>query len=559
VQFDVLGPMRDRDVDLGRPQHRALVAALLVDVGRVVDVDLLIERMWGAGAGSGTLPSLHACISRIRKAMGPGPDGGPLLVTQPPGYRLAVPNEAVDAARFAALVAAARRLTAEAAVEPARAALDEALGLWRGSPYQDVRSDFLDHERARLEELRIAAVELAAELDLALGRHAELAERLPAVVAEHPLREGLTGSLMTALYRVGRQADALRRYEQTRARLADELGVDPSPELQRLHALVLRQDPALDPPEPRPAPAPAARPTASKATAASEAPAPVAVAERADVMVGRDAELATSLSAVRAGLAGTPTTAAVHGEAGIGKTRLVEEVAARVAADGPVTVAWGRSLDQRDGPAYWPWVQVLVTLAETCGPELVARALDGRGRGAAVLLPAALVPAALPPAEAAAPEVARLRLFDAVTAFLEVVAADRPVLVVLEDLHWSDPETADLTGYVAATLRSGRLALLVTVRDPSEAPEPTGRPAARRARPGPPASRVCVCPGSRSATSPPTPSGGSGWPSTRRSPSGCGGAPTATRSTSPSWCGCSPTSGRRRAGPTARCRPASGR
>ncbi|WP_229075898.1 BTAD domain-containing putative transcriptional regulator [Actinoplanes sp. DH11] len=458
MRFEVLGPFRvfdgDRAVDVGRPQHRAVLAALLIDVGRVVPADVLLDRIWGEDAGAGGTASLYSCVSRLRKRL------GPIIVTQAPGYRLDVAGGAIDAVRFGELVSAARRSIAAGRPEAARDHVTEALSLYRGTPYGGIRADFLAHEVSRLEDQVLTATELAAELDLTLGREAGLVGWLPEVVAAHPLREGIRGTLMTALYRLGRQAEALRLYEEAQRLLADELGVDPGPGLQRLHTLVLRQDPSLDP-VPAPAPTPPAPPATVEPAVESAQP-----RRLRDEMIGRDQELRRCLDALGRAREGAPAGIVIYGEAGIGKTRLAEEVTQSRA--GTSDVAWGRCFDHPGSPAFGPWAQVLATLAERRGAEPVARALQGRGAEAALLLPTDVVPADHPAPFAGAPEVARARLYDAVTSFLETMAAERPVTVVLEDLHWADPESAELTEYVAVTARAAGLALLMTVRTPAE-------------------------------------------------------------------------------------------
>ncbi|WP_180357797.1 BTAD domain-containing putative transcriptional regulator [Streptomyces sp. NP160] len=362
----------------------------------------------------------------------------------------------LDAHRFAALLTRARERFAQDALAEARTDVTAALALWRGEPYADVRAGVVDAEVTRLEALRLTAVELAAELDLALGRHAQVAERLPLDVAEHPLRESLRGSLVLALYRCGEQARALEVYEQGREVLAEELGIDPSPQLQRLHALVLRQDPALDPP-------PAARPTRPTRPARPVGPAAPAAGQERDALVGRSAEIAACGTAWRSAAAGTAGVLALVGEAGIGKTRLAEEVGHQAAADGGL-VAWGRCLDGTGAAPYAAWRQVVRALADA-RPEAVERATSGAGAGASLLLEA-LRTGDEARGPAGSPEAARTALFEGLTALLRVVADSGPLLVVLEDLHWADPETVLLTEHVAAHLVAAPVCLLLTVRDP---------------------------------------------------------------------------------------------
>nr|WP_276612224.1 BTAD domain-containing putative transcriptional regulator [Kineococcus vitellinus] len=468
-------------MDVGAPQQRAVLAVLLAEAGRTVSTSTLVERVWGEDAGTSSATSLQVVISRLRKRLSGA--GTPVIVTSAPGYRLEVAREDVDAHLFTDLFATARQLVARGEVAPARERIGEALALWRGQPYADVRAEVVPDEVARLEGSWLAATELAAELDLALGRHEDVAARLPAVVAAHPLREGLRGALLLALYRCGEQASALELYEQTRALLADELGTDPSPQLQRLHELVLRQDPALRAPtgdgstrRPAPAGGRTAAPGRDVRPAGPGGTPESAPDGAAEAMVGRAEELAHCLQAWRRAAAGTPASTVLVGEAGIGKTRLAQELAHHVQDDGG-QVVWGRCTDGTGAPAYWPWRQVLTALAESREPSAVARAATGRGAAAALLLPG--TPGAgggaavreqghgdAPDVAGMAPEAARTVLFEAVTAFLEQLAGQRPLTVIVEDLHWADPETLQLTEHVATRATAAPLLLVLTVRDP---------------------------------------------------------------------------------------------
>jgi predicted ATPase/DNA-binding SARP family transcriptional activator len=243
MEFGILGPLEVRDgsgpVRVPGAKERALLADLLVHAGRVVAADRLVEDLWGDDPPGNPANTLQGRVSALRRALGPAGPG--VVVTRPPGYVLEAAPEGVDAARF-------QRLVAEAdAAAPTQAArlLEAALGLWRGPALAEFADrPWAQAEAARLEELRLAATEALVELRLA-GGHAGLVGELEALVAAHPLRERLRGQLMVALYRSGRQADALRTYQETRTVLVEELGIDPSPELQRLHQAILVQDPAL--------------------------------------------------------------------------------------------------------------------------------------------------------------------------------------------------------------------------------------------------------------------------------------------------------------------------
>ncbi len=246
MQFRILGPLEivdeGRVVQLRSPKQRALLAILLLNANRPVSSERLIDELWPEEAPESARNTLQVHVSQLRKALGRGKDA---LVTQPPGYVLRVGEEALDLARFERLVAEAR----EAPPEPARAQLGEALELWRGPPLAELEAEpFAQPEIARLEELRTAALEERIDVDLRLGRHARVTGELERLVAEHPLRERLRGQLMVALYRSGRQVEALEAYAAGRRALVEQLGIEPGPELRRLEQAVLAQDPALDVP-----------------------------------------------------------------------------------------------------------------------------------------------------------------------------------------------------------------------------------------------------------------------------------------------------------------------
>lgn len=246
VEYRILGPLeviRDGDsVDLGGRRQRAVLTLLLLDVNRLVSTDLLRDRLWGERPPPTATTSLHNALSHLRKALGDG-----VIETRPPGYVLHVDPESFDLTRFEARVKEARA----AEGERRRALLEAALAEWRGAPLLEASYDaWAGPEIRRLAELRLEVVEERIDADLALGRHAEVVAELEALVAEHPFRERLRGQLMLALYRSGRQADASFAYQQARRTLVDELGVEPGPELRRLHGAIVRQD--VDPVTPLP-------------------------------------------------------------------------------------------------------------------------------------------------------------------------------------------------------------------------------------------------------------------------------------------------------------------
>ena len=237
--------MRDgeRIVELEGAKARALLVLLLLHANEVVPSDRLIDDLWSGSPPSTAANALQVYVSRLRKLL-----GREAVVTRAPGYQLRVEPDRVDALRFARLVEEAREALADGRPDAALAGLEEALALWQGAPLAEfVYEAFAQAPINRLEELRLTALEEGFEARLALGRGADLVADLEALVAEHPLRERLRGQLMLALYRAGRQAEALELYQETRRLLVDELGIEPSPNLQRLETAILRQDPALEP------------------------------------------------------------------------------------------------------------------------------------------------------------------------------------------------------------------------------------------------------------------------------------------------------------------------
>ena len=254
MEFGILGPLHvlagERSVEIPGRRLRTLLAALIVHAGTVVSRDRLLEILWGPEPSEGALATLHSHVSHLREALESGRLGGgrSLVVTQEPGYVLAVdPHESVDAGRFERLVVQGSHALAEESAARAADHLHRALNLWRGEPLAEFTfAPFAQAEIARLEELRLTALEHRFEAELALGRHAEVIGEIRALVAEQPLRERLWGLLMLALYRSARQADSLRAYAELRQVLGEQLGIEPSPELARLEESIVLQKPELD-------------------------------------------------------------------------------------------------------------------------------------------------------------------------------------------------------------------------------------------------------------------------------------------------------------------------
>jgi DNA-binding SARP family transcriptional activator len=518
VRVGVLGPVEVVDgtgrVDVGTRKQRALLAALVLHRRRAVSVDALVDLIWGDDPPSAVLTSLHGYIAGLRRALEPDRAArkpASVLVTVPPGYALRLADDDVDATRFAGVVGEAhRRLAggddrhipaAPAGLSPAELTeladrLDEALRWWRGAAYADLDDvGGVLAERARLAELRLVATEDLALVRLELGEHATVAAELEALAHLHPLRERLWALWVLALARAGRQAAAFEALRTARRQLADDLGVDPGASLRALETAILHQDPALSGP-PRPtvtAPPAATAPAATEApaervSAATDAPAglaggvahpgaaPTVVGDpRTWPLVGRDAELATLTGLLAEANQGHARFAAVIGEPGVGKSRLVDELGRR-AVDQGFAVLVGRCSEDEGAPPFWPWTAVVRDLAGVLGASTVR---DLAGADAALLhgLLPALDPGGTADADGAvvtvppAVDAERFRICDAAGRLLAAASAHHPLLVALDDLHWADPSTLRLLQHLAEHLNQARILLVATRR---QHPEPVG-------------------------------------------------------------------------------------
>jgi DNA-binding SARP family transcriptional activator len=360
LEFRILGPLEarrdNRVVSIPASRERAVLAALLLQANHVASADWLVERLWGTAPPRTARNTLHSLVHRLRHRLEPLPPlGSPrgrsrLLTTRQLGYSLTVEPGQLDLDDFEELFARARAAMSAGRAEVAATLLREALALWRGPPLNDVSAVGIHQSDVpRLQERFMEAVEARLEADLAAGRHAGIVGELRSLVAEHPLREQLSGQLMVALYLAGRQAEALARYAELREVLIADLGVEPGPQLQRLHRLILTHDPSLQPN--LPAAGAAVAPFPASAAAAGYRPPGVGVAShRSDPgapcqllpdtsdFTGRRAIsqhlrlVLTDASAARRGcLAG----ATIVGMPGVGKTAVAVHVAHSVRADFP--------------------------------------------------------------------------------------------------------------------------------------------------------------------------------------------------------------------------------
>jgi len=426
VEFRILGPLEVEgatgEIQLGGRKPRSLLALLLLHANEVVSARRLIELLWDDEPPADAAKALQVHVSRLRRALGPED----VLQTHGGGYLLRVGAESFDLSRFEEHASTGRRLLAAGDFAGARSALGAALELWRGAPLADLASEpFAGPEISRLEELHLVATEERIEADLMLGAHASLVGELEALVARHPLRERLRGQLMLALYRCGRQAEALLAYRDARSALVDELGIEPGKPLQKLEQAILRQDSALE------------------LTAETTAPAVPRPGRRAaGIFVGRERELEELSGALEDAAAGRGRLFLISGDTGVGKTRLSDELASR-AKDADIRVLWGRCSKREGAPPFWPWTQALQSLGED-----------------------------LPELDSASDEARRFRLFAGVSAALRRAAARQPLLVVLDDLHHADESSLLLLEFVAGEVAEMHVAIVGTyVEGPDVRPE----------------------------------------------------------------------------------------
>jgi DNA-binding SARP family transcriptional activator len=469
LTISVLGSVRahrdDRPIVLGGRRQRAVLARLAIAAGHVVPTERVIDDIWAGEPPASAANTLQSYVSNLRKALG---GSAPVIERVGDGYRINTDAADLTTARFERLVDDALR-----AIEPVDERighLDAALALWDGAALGDVADEpWAKGEAVRLDELRLAAVEERFRLLLELGRHATVVGELAAAVDAHPLRERLAEQLVLALYRCGRQPEALQAYEATREHLAEELGLDPGPDLVRLAEAVAGRDPSLDLATHAPSPGPvpdARRGTVEAPTKVITTPGPIdlppAVTERRarSAFVGRDGELEALERSWQAVVAGDRRLVTLSGEAGMGKTRLAQVFCQR-AHDGGAHVLWGRCTAE-NLVAYQPAAEALRTALRSVNPEILGSIVDPRP-ALRLLLPVDDVVGRAEPAT----DASRYDLYEALVEVLGDVASSAPIIYVIDDVQWADRSTLALVEHLIRQDRTGRLLVIGTVRRPA--------------------------------------------------------------------------------------------
>ncbi len=435
----------DSPVDVGPPKQRAVLAALLLARGRVVSVDRLVDAVWGQDVPGSATASLQAYISNLRRALRDGADTSrPVspIIRQPPGYYLDLEAGEVDLAVFAAECARAATARESGAWDEALGATDDALTLWRGAFLDDLRDEpWVAEEATRVAELFSECLDIRITALLALGRATQALGEVARLRAADPLADRGCWLQMLTLYRCGRASEALEVYVRHARLLDEELGLDPPSELRDLQTAILRQAPEL-----------AAWPRTPSWSGADEVASPTVTPAPAicgtetpsrGALVGRERELSTAAVVLADVRAGAARWLVLSGPAGIGKSRLAEELIARFAAEG-VQTAWVSCPDEQAAPPWWPIRQLVRALGADADEVLE-----------------------VPPHSD--PDTARFRMYERVQTLLESGRA--PVAVVVDDVQWADSTSVSCLAYLASAMRDRPVALILTVRDGEWSPE----------------------------------------------------------------------------------------
>jgi DNA-binding SARP family transcriptional activator/tetratricopeptide (TPR) repeat protein len=467
LQIRVLGPLEiawdGKVVDLGGVKARALIARLLIDRGLIVSVDRLVDSMWGDHDGDGAEIALRSTISRLRKRLRQAGAPEDLIVTRAPGYALDVAAETTDVFVFEQMVADGRRLLGRRRPSESLRALKAAQALWRGSAYSEVRDEpFARAEARRLEELLLAAIETRIDAEVTMGRHETLVGELETLTSEHPMRERLWSQRMLALYRSGRQAEALRVFQELRSTLVTELGIEPGQDVSWMEHAVLSQEPALSFPVPtEPAPGgPELHGDADESNAGADSGYRVRIptSPNEGPLVGRARESALLRDWWASVGRGDGSLLLVDGDPGIGKTRLVGELARAVEGDGTL-VLWGRCDEEPVAP-FQPFAEALGRYFHAESADRISRMPDWQLAELSRLV--LRLRQYAPPFEpdAGDPENNRFRFFEAVTATLSELSSNGTILLVVDDLHWADQPTLLLLRHVLRNIDRAKLGVV---------------------------------------------------------------------------------------------------
>jgi DNA-binding SARP family transcriptional activator len=472
LEVRVLGPIelswQGRPLEVGGIKTRALIARLLIDRNITVSVDRLLEDIWTSNEGEGAEIALRSTVSRLRKRLRDAGVEHDLIVTRPPGYVLEVERAQIDVARFETMVAEGRSLLASDQAERAVAVLQEGLALWRGPAFGEVRDEsFAQAESRRLEELRLSATETRVQAELILGRHNDLVGELESLTRANPMREALWGQRMLALYRAGRQGEALRVYQELRTMLVDEMGIDPGPEVAQLEQEILAQRPELMWQAP---PMGAVPEVGAPLAPPVEVPEPDTTESSDALFVGRTSEL----DEVRRWWAqvrrGGPTLLLIAGDPGIGKTRLTQRLVEELHSQNSI-VLWGRCDEDPVGP-YQPFAEALGRYFQTLPTATIAAMPAWRLTELARLI--LKLRKFAPPrdtGDAVDPSTERFRFFEAVADMLSELSSDHRVLVVLDDLHWADRPTLLLLRHLLRNSDASGPAVIGLYRDSDVDPD----------------------------------------------------------------------------------------
>ena len=473
LEIRVLGPVEvtwdGNPIDIGGVKARALVARLLIDRRIIVSVDRLVDSLWGDNDGPGAEIALRSTISRLRKRLR---DAGVLqdpIVTRAPGYVLEVPADVTDAARLERLVAEGRRQLAQQRPSECIRLLAEAEGLRRGAAYSEVSDErFARAEARRLEELMLSATETRLDGELTLGRHEAVTGELESLTSANPMRERLWSQRMLALYRSGRQAEALRVFQDLRAILVAELGIEPGHDVTWMERAILAQDPVLDFAVP-------AEVGTGAITGEPVVPAPPGyqvrppASRRQGPLVGREKESALLGDWWTSVQEGAGRLLLVDGDPGIGKTRLVAGLA-RAAESRGALVLWGRCDEDPVAP-FQPFAEALGRYFQSLSADRISRMAEWQLSELSRLVLRLREYAPAVEDVGGDPENERFRFFEAVTATLNELALGGTILLVIDDLHAADQPTLLLLRHVLRGTDDSKLGIVGMFNDTVVPPE----------------------------------------------------------------------------------------